>query len=305
MERASSSSSSSPPPAAHLPALLPGFRSRIGWPGPRPTLSLITRGRPIVVFGDLHLTPDRPRSWRAALEFIGRLNATNAAAAICLGDLFEAYFGEPQLRGPEGEIVDALVQLRRRGVPVCLIPGNRDFMAGSCLERRGLPVWRDWLHLELDHHPRRVSITHGDALMHHDNFYLMFRRLMHSAFVRTAAAFAPAPVLLGIARYLRWDSQLRHRHRAEKARRAAAAGQPVRGPVRRERRVPREVAAGVFALPDAPSLLVCGHYHNPGIEAWPPDHQLVTVGDWNDTGGLVSLIWTPRDVELRHSSVWP
>lgn len=243
---------------------------------------------------------------QAACDFVSRLDASNCAAAICLGDLFEAYVGEPQLRGPDGDIVRALASLRReRGVPAVLIPGNRDFLAGTCLERAGLPVRRDWLRLELD--GRRddpVLITHGDLLMVHDHLYRLSRGLQHSSFFRGGSKYLPVWLRLWIARALRGASKRRHRRRRQRDTDPAAAV-----PVRRYH-APIDVVDALFAGPSSaaalpPRMLVCGHFHCPAVESRPDDRHLVTVGDWSDDGGLVALVWSPREAELRHSSMWP
>src|SRR5690349_19573588 len=87
--------------------------------------------RPALVLSDLHLSPARLRAVEAFFAFC-RGPARGAAAVYILGDLFDWWVGDDQLRSRfYRRIGDALRSVHDAGVPLFVARGNRDFLIGE------------------------------------------------------------------------------------------------------------------------------------------------------------------------------
>ncbi len=124
---------------------------------------------------DLHLCADRPQINRCFFGFLER-EARSARALYILGDLFEYWAGDDDLDDPfNAAVAAALARLTGRGVPVCLMHGNRDFVIGAAFARAsGVSLLPDPVLLNLYGQP--VLLTHGDTLCTLDLEYQAFRR---------------------------------------------------------------------------------------------------------------------------------
>src|SRR3982751_4378295 len=86
---------------------------------------------PTLLLSDLHLSPARPRAVDAFLAF-ARGPARSARAVYILGDLFDWWVGDDQLkRAFYRRIADALRSVHDAGVPLFVGRGNRDFLLGA------------------------------------------------------------------------------------------------------------------------------------------------------------------------------
>ena len=123
---------------------------------------------------DLHLSPERPGPAGLFRCFL-KETASQADALYILGDLFDAWVGDDDLGLPfHAEIAAAIKQLSDTGVPVYLLPGNRDFLAGPELARTaGLTLLPDPTPIDL--HGVPTLIAHGDAWCSDDVNYQAFR----------------------------------------------------------------------------------------------------------------------------------
>ena len=138
--------------------------------------------RPTLFLSDLHLSPERP-SAVAAFHAFATGPARAAAAVYVMGDLFDWWVGDDQLREPLiAPIVASLRALSLAGVPLFVARGNRDFMLGNAFERAsGATLLPEQLLLDLFGVPTLIS--HGDELCTDDAEYQAYR-----ARVRTPAA---------------------------------------------------------------------------------------------------------------------
>jgi UDP-2,3-diacylglucosamine hydrolase len=126
---------------------------------------------------DLHLSGERPDICRLFIDFLGG-EARHADALYLLGDIFEYWIGDEAAGWPEYRpVMTALSALTKAGVPVWLMPGNRDFLMGAGLEKatggKRLPD------------PTRISLygtdtllMHGDSLCTRDTEYMKFRAMV-------------------------------------------------------------------------------------------------------------------------------
>jgi UDP-2,3-diacylglucosamine pyrophosphatase LpxH len=107
-----------------------------------------------------------------------------------MGDLFQAWVGEPHFETADiAAVVAALRRLRRGGLAIDYVEGNRDFfLAGSvyadAFDRVGAEV-------AFSHGGRRYLAVHGDGLNDHDWQYRFWRRLSKSAASRLLVRRVP------------------------------------------------------------------------------------------------------------------
>jgi UDP-2,3-diacylglucosamine hydrolase len=161
---------------------------------------------PTLLLSDLHLSPARPRAV-AAFEAFVRGPARSAAAVYVLGDLFDWWIGDDQLRGTFARNVAAsLRSIRDAGIPVYVARGNRDFLLG---ERFAAASGAALLGEEtvLDLGGVRTLLTHGDELCTDDIAYQRYRARTRSPAWQAAILRKPYWVRRAIAGYLRLRSR--------------------------------------------------------------------------------------------------
>jgi len=123
---------------------------------------------------DLHLAAERPQITEQFLRFI-RETAPAASALYILGDLFEYWVGDDDLKDPlNGSVSGALAALADSGSKVYLMRGNRDVLLGSDFASRcHATLLEDPLLVNL--HGIPTLLSHGDALCTDDVDYQRFR----------------------------------------------------------------------------------------------------------------------------------
>ena len=164
---------------------------------------------PTLLLSDLHLSPARPRAV-AAFHAFARGPGARAAAVYILGDLFDWWVGDDQLREPLrprgsptrcARIIDA-------GVPLYVARGNRDFLLGERFARgdrrdAARPSARCAGSADV-----ATLLTHGDELCTDDVAYQAFRaRSRDPAWQRAHPRACPTGCAARIALYLRLRSR--------------------------------------------------------------------------------------------------
>lgn len=161
-----------------------------------------------LVIADLHLDVD---AWSAdqpvlAVEdFCRFLEAVEEAPALAiLGDLFEYWLGPSHAQTEGGGVV--LEALANFGGAVYLVPGNRDVLAGSELEKVGVRVALGGLlgSLEGGH---SLLLLHGDELCSEDPKYQRLRAFLRFRPVRWVLRGLPAWVARRMAKGMRRRSK--------------------------------------------------------------------------------------------------
>ena len=156
---------------------------------------------------DLHLQPSEPATLAAWLDY---LHTCTANAIFILGDLFEVWVGDDtmdEVASFESECVAALRQATARR-PVFFMPGNRDFLTGpQFLARSGMTGLPDPCVLVWG--PRRILMSHGDALCLDDVAYQQFRTLSRSAQWQQQILAQPLAVRRALGRSMRSESEQR------------------------------------------------------------------------------------------------
>jgi UDP-2,3-diacylglucosamine hydrolase len=130
--------------------------------------------KPALFLSDLHLTPARPAALAAFHAFV-RGPARAASAVYVLGDLFDWWIGDDQLRDDfVADIAQGLRTISDAGVPLYVARGNRDFLLGERFARTtGATILPERKLLELPGAPTLIS--HGDELCTDDLEYQRYR----------------------------------------------------------------------------------------------------------------------------------
>lgn len=166
----------------------------------------------LVFVGDVHLAADDP-ALADFLHFLAGL-ATTAARVVLLGDLFDVWIGDRRLEGPHQRAVAVrLAELRRSGVVVRYIEGNRDYRVGHAYAGTALDDVTEGGLVER-FGGRSLFAIHGDLANPDDRLYRAWRLLSRSAAVWAVLSRLPAPLARGIAD--RAEARLRRANRAYK-----------------------------------------------------------------------------------------
>src|SRR6266545_909504 len=134
--------------------------------------------RPALFVSDLHLAPSRP-ALVAALRALCAGPAREASALYVLGDLFDAWVGDDQLREPlASEVAASLRGVADAGVPVAIMRGNRDLLLGERFaQAAGARLLPEQIVIDIAGTP--TLLLHGDELCIDDHAYQRFRAWSH------------------------------------------------------------------------------------------------------------------------------
>lgn len=215
--------------------------------------------RAIDLVSDLHLCEAMPRTFAA---FAAHVRDTDADAVFILGDLFELWVGDDARHEPfAARCVRALAEASAQRF-VAVMVGNRDFLIGEeLLAACGARALADPTVLEA--FDTRVLLTHGDALCLADTSYQAFRRQVRGAAWMAEFARRPLEARLAVAREIRQASEARRQFDGDMS-------------------ADVDVQAASSQLRDAnAAVLVHGHTHRPGTEAWPGGLVRHVLSDWD------------------------
>jgi UDP-2,3-diacylglucosamine hydrolase len=124
---------------------------------------------------DLHLSEEEPHITQLFLDFTRDIAAA-AEALYILGDLFEYWAGDDDRDTPfHRQIISAMREVSRRGTPLFIMHGNRDFLMDQQLAQAcNATLLPDPTLVDLYGTP--TLLTHGDALCTDDLAYQAFRQ---------------------------------------------------------------------------------------------------------------------------------
>jgi UDP-2,3-diacylglucosamine pyrophosphatase LpxH len=251
----------SSPPAAPAPGVVPGSETT------RPE-----RRRPVALLADAHLSgPGGPAG--PLVRQLAALPDAGCRRLVVMGDLFQAWVGLGRFETADiAEVVAALRALRRRGLRIDYVEGNRDFfLAGSPYADAFDEVASE---IAFEDGGVRYLAVHGDGLIADDWQYRSWRRLAKSSFSRFLAGHIPA----SLARRLVSSTERRLSRTNFKHR----------------RRLP-EAAIRRYAerrLAEGHDVLLLGHFHV--ARAWPvPGGEVRLLEAWFKTR---EVEWLPAGI---------
>lgn len=219
---------------------------------------------------DLHLDSERPAGAQQFLQFLEQ-DAANAGALYILGDLFEAWIGDDDTHPGNGPVIEALANLKLRGVPCFFMHGNRDFLVGKRFAAAtGCQLLEEHEVVELE--GARVLLTHGDLLCTDDEPYMALRATVRDPDWQRDFLAKPVEERRMIADDLRDRSQ-----------QAIAEKPPEIMDVNQETVENTMRAHGV-------RILLHGHTHRPGVHHFELDETEATrivLGAWYEQGSVV------------------
>jgi len=130
---------------------------------------------PELFISDLHLTEERPEANERFIAFLED-KARAAETLYILGDFFEYWIGDDDLGEAFNAVIAGLLaDLTRRGVPVYLMHGNRDFLIGEQFcAATGAMLLQDPVVEKIQ--GEKTLLVHGDTLCTDDLDYQAWRR---------------------------------------------------------------------------------------------------------------------------------
>ena len=220
------------------------------------------KGGDLVLIGDVHLDredPDLP----AFLAFLESL-VPSSSRIVLMGDLFNLWIGREELeQSHQRAVIEQLASMRRRGVAIRYLEGNRDYRVGARHVGGALDDASDE-GFEERHAGRRLWCAHGDLVNVRDRQYRLWRRVSRSRAAWAALSLVPPRRRLALA------------ERLERRMRGTNLGM--------KREVPedllREYAAPRFAA--GYDAVVLGHFH---VEIDLPEgaRRILVVPEWKGT----------------------
>jgi UDP-2,3-diacylglucosamine hydrolase len=146
----------------------------------------------VAIIADSHLGgPGGPAG--PFIEQLRELREKGCERLILLGDIFQVWIGDPRFETSDIKaVVEALRDLRRQGMRIDYVEGNRDFfLAGSPYADAFDSVVLETA-FEVD--GVRYLAVHGDGLNDKDRQYRFWRWLSKSAPVRFGVCHIPRPL---------------------------------------------------------------------------------------------------------------
>jgi UDP-2,3-diacylglucosamine hydrolase len=154
----------------------------------------------LVFIGDVHLDRDDP-ALEDFLRFLRSLGATTSRVVL-LGDLFNVWIGGAAMEQPhQRAVAQALAELRRGGVRVGYLEGNRDYRIGRHYTGTALDEASE-SHLIERHGGKSVYTTHGDLVNLRDRQYRAWRAFSRSSPVWALFELLPVPRRLALVERL-------------------------------------------------------------------------------------------------------
>jgi UDP-2,3-diacylglucosamine hydrolase len=122
---------------------------------------------------DLHLCDERLAITALFESFLKEITG-HAEALYILGDLFEVWIGDDAALQDYQTVIQALRRTVKKGTPIYVMHGNRDFLLGPRFEQvSGCNLIPDPMVINL--YGTRTLLTHGDLLCTDDHEYQAYR----------------------------------------------------------------------------------------------------------------------------------
>jgi UDP-2,3-diacylglucosamine hydrolase len=200
-------------------------------------------------------------------SLVHRAAASGVEEVIYLGDAFQYLIGMKKFWTTAlREVLDSWREVRRRGVRIVVIEGNRDFF----LDEPELAAEVDWggRVYEFASGDRRFRLDHGDLVNRRDFQYRFWSTVSKSAIARIWARLLPQSLAVAIVRHMEahlatTNRKFRYTKPIEDLRRSAAS-----------------------AWADGIDVLFWGHFHT-HWECRDGDHLAMIIPAWLETRSSV------------------
>src|SRR5512134_849143 len=167
--------------------------------------SRMDAGNPItpdraVFLSDAHLNEDdiHTRNFVALAEQA----ASENAALFLLGDVFDLWFGRPGLTfGFQRPVISRLQELRRDGLRLYYVEGNRDFYLKKHHEGQTFDAVSE-AEMEASVGAKRLFLSHGDTVNRADLFYRFWKAVSKNRLSYGAVSALPSSLFLPLAERL-------------------------------------------------------------------------------------------------------
>ncbi|WP_455380562.1 UDP-2,3-diacylglucosamine diphosphatase [Acidihalobacter prosperus] len=221
---------------------------------------------------DLHLDPSRPEIIKLFLGFLEK-RASKAKALYILGDLFEYWIGDDDVRSGLSPVINGLQQLHKQGIPLYFMRGNRDFLVGSGFaDYTGCTLLDDIHHMQIA--GENAVLMHGDTLCTDDVPYQKLRAVLRDPSWQSQFLSLPIEERRKQAEALRAESQ-----------------NAMKGKQESIMDVNPETVVSCFQENNV-SLLIHGHTHRPGqheLTIGKTQNKRIVLGDWYSEGSVLSV----------------
>ena len=150
-----------------------------------------------VFLSDAHLNQDDRHS-QAFLSLADRA-AAERITLFLLGDVFDLWFGTPGLTfGFQRPIIDHLRELRRAGLRLYYVEGNRDFFVKKDHEGSTFDAVSEG-EMRAAVGEKRLYLTHGDTVNRADFAYRFWKGISKNRLAYGGVALLPSSIILPVA----------------------------------------------------------------------------------------------------------
>lgn len=219
---------------------------------------------------DLHLDENLPALSDLFVQFMHE-QAPKADAVYILGDLFEAWVGDDDDRPSTQFFINELRALSDKGVPLFIMPGNRDFLFSQAFEKRcNCSLLSDPTVIDL--YGTATLLMHGDSLCTDDIKHQESRELLRSTDWKSR--FLSQPLKTRIQQAKEYRSMSR-KHLKDAPDAIMDVNQETVVDIMREYNVQQ---------------LIHGHTHRPAIHSLTVNGEhakRIVLGDWNSRGSIL------------------
>jgi UDP-2,3-diacylglucosamine hydrolase len=150
-----------------------------------------------VFVSDAHLNQDdiHTRNFVALAEKA----ASENVALFLLGDIFDLWFGTPDLTfGFQKPVVSRLRELRRGGLRLYYVEGNRDFYLKKFHEGRTFDAVAE-VEMRAAVGEKRIYLSHGDTVNRADVAYRFWKAISKNRLAFDAVSILPSSIVLPLA----------------------------------------------------------------------------------------------------------
>ncbi len=216
-----------------------------------------------VFISDLHLHPAEPLIYQRFERFI-EWAANHSKALYILGDFFNTWAGDDELNDWSLEVAKKLNWLSEQQVTLYFMPGNRDFLLGSCfLKLANMTLLKEPTLVKFN--DKAVLLVHGDRYCVNDKKHQYFRRLTRAKGFARLFLSLPLSWRVKVVGKVRQHSQL-----------------GIKAPTQLDV-IPSALIAHMQEQQS--TLVIHGHIHKPGLTNFQGSKELYqqyVLSDWDD-----------------------